>query len=259
MSKKKRKHTTLTIFLIIALIFGGFWWINKCKNWMFADGVPILMYHAIGEPPAGTPKNMTGWYVSKEKFKEQMEYLKKHNYTFITFDELKKSKNHKKPILITFDDGYANNMEAFKILKSLKDNKFEPKATLFMIASLINQPDYLSANQLKEMSGSGIFSIQSHTVSHINLTEPNINFQLEYGQAKRIISNITEKEVYVLSYPFGAFNQNSLKEAKHYYKYAVTMGHNRCKLTGDKHALFQLKRLTVSGHDSMWKFIFMVR
>jgi len=249
----------LCIFLISTVIFSGFWWIQKDKHWMFAHGIPILMYHAIGEPPAGTPENMTGWYVSKEKFNKQMKYLKKHNYTCITFDQLNNAKKYKNPIVITFDDGYVNTMEAFKILENLKDNTFEPKVTLFMIASLINQADYLSTKQLKKMSKSGIFSIQSHTVSHINLTNQNVNFQLEYEQAKKIISNITEKEVYVLSYPFGAFNKNALQEAEHYYKYAVTMGHNRCNLTGDTHELFKLKRLTVSRHDSMWKFILMVR
>lgn len=58
-------------------IFFRSWWIKKNKNWIFADGIPILMYHAIGDPPNGTDKYMEGWYVSKEKFKEQMEYLKK--------------------------------------------------------------------------------------------------------------------------------------------------------------------------------------
>ncbi|HDR6246362.1 TPA: hypothetical protein QCU24_004157 [Bacillus cereus] len=68
------KKILIAMCLIVFLGASGLWWIKKNKNWLYADGVPILMYHAIGNPPNGTHKNMMGWYVSKEKFKEQMEY-----------------------------------------------------------------------------------------------------------------------------------------------------------------------------------------
>ncbi|HDR7454961.1 TPA: polysaccharide deacetylase family protein [Bacillus cereus] len=249
----------VAICLIFFLGAGGLWWIKNNKNWIFADGIPILMYHAIGDPPNGTDKYMEGWYVSKEKFKEQMEYLKKNNYDLITFDELRNAKNYKKPIIITFDDGYENNMVAYEILNKLKDNKFKPKVTLFMIASLIDEPNYLNHNQLKQLSQSEIFSIQAHTGNHIDLTEPTVNFQLEYEETNKKISKITEKEVYILSYPFGKFDDKSLNQAKKYYRYAVAMGHDRFRLKDEKDEFYKIKRLTVSGHDSKWKFMFMVR
>ncbi|MCU5590084.1 polysaccharide deacetylase family protein [Bacillus cereus] len=256
---KKKKKLVIICCLIFILGASGVWWAKKNKNWIFADGIPILMYHAIGDPPNGTDKNMTGWYVSKEKFKEQMEYLKKNDYDLISFDDLRNAKRYKKPIIVTFDDGYENNMIAYKILNELKDSKFKPKATLFMIASLIDQPNYLNQNQLKQLSQSEIFSIQSHTGSHINLTDSTVNFQLEYEETNKKISKITEKNVYILSYPFGAFNDESLNQAKKYYKYAVTMGHDRFKLKDEKNELYKIKRLTISGHDSILKFILMVR
>ncbi|SPT76287.1 MULTISPECIES: polysaccharide deacetylase family protein [Bacillus cereus group] len=259
MSIEGNKKLVVIICLIFFIGASGLWWVKKNKNWLFADGIPILMYHAIGDPPSETPKNMSGWYVSKEKFEEQMEYLKKNDYDFITFDELKNVKRYKKPIIITFDDGYENNIVAYEILNKLKDNKFKPKVTLFMIASLIGEPNYLNHNHLKQLSQSEIFSIQSHTGSHINLTDSNVNFQLEYEETNKKISKITGREVYILSYPFGAFNDESLNQAKKYYKYAVAMGHDRFKLKDDKDEFYKMKRLTVSGHDSKWKFRFMVR
>lgn len=256
---KKNKKLVIILCLLFILGITGLWWAKENKNWIFADGIPILMYHAIGNPPNGTDKNMTGWYVSEEQFKEQMEYLKNNDYDFITFDELKNAKRYKKPIIVTFDDGYENNMIAYKILNELKDGKFKPKATLFMISSLIDQPNYLNQNQLKQLSQSEIFSIQSHTGSHINLTDSIVDFQQEYEETNKKISKITEKNVYILSYPFGAFNDESLNQAKNYYKYAVAMGHDRFKLQDEKDELYKIKRLTISGHDSMWKFILMVR
>ena len=101
---KKNKKLVIILCLLFILGITGLWWAKENKNWIFADGIPILMYHAIGNPPNGTDKNMTGWYVSEEQFKEQMEYLKNNDYDFITFDELKNAKRYKKPIIVTFDD-----------------------------------------------------------------------------------------------------------------------------------------------------------
>ena len=128
-----------------------------------------------------------------------------------------------------------------------------------MIASLIDEPNHLNHNQLKQLSQSEVFSIQAHAGNHIDLTEPEVNFQLEYEETNKKISKITGKEVYILSYPFGAFNDESLNQAKKYYKYAVAMGHDRFRLEDKKDAFYKIERLTVSGHDSKWKFMFMVR
>ena len=44
-----------------------------------------------------------------------MNFLKVNNYTPIDFDQLDKVNDIKKPVIITFDDGYENNfLEAFQ-------------------------------------------------------------------------------------------------------------------------------------------------
>ena len=74
-----------------------------------------------------------------------------------------------KPVLITFDDGYLSNYEiAYPILK-----QYGMKATIFAIGSSVGKSVYKDTEyeiiphfdyqQAKEMSDSGIISIQSHT------------------------------------------------------------------------------------------------
>lgn len=46
--------------LIVFLGTSGLWWIKKNKNCLYADGIPILIYHTIGDPPNGAHKKYDG-------------------------------------------------------------------------------------------------------------------------------------------------------------------------------------------------------
>src|SRR5258708_7495752 len=100
------------------------WWRPKAK------GIPTLMYHKIGDYPKGS--QLKKLWVTTADFRRQLEYLKAHGYTAVTFTELRdaelgRAPMPENPVLITFDDGYANNYElAFPLLKEfgLKGNIF---------------------------------------------------------------------------------------------------------------------------------------
>lgn len=54
----------------------------------------------------------------------------------------------KKCVLITFDDGYTDNVKAaYPILK-----KYKMKATIFMIGNYIGHKNHLTEKQMKEMA-----------------------------------------------------------------------------------------------------------
>ena len=111
--------------------------------------IPVLCYHDV------TPNNPNNneLLVNPEKFKEQLQYLKDNNYTPITLDELYDYlRNNKpipeKPVVITIDDGYKGNYEyAYPLLK-----EFKFPATIFVISNYVGAQDYMTAEQLKEMS-----------------------------------------------------------------------------------------------------------
>ena len=69
--------------------------------------VPILIYHSIDEFKGHGSKDL---YVSPENFEKQMMYLRDHGFTLLTFDRWQDINKVNKPIFITLDDGYKNNL-----------------------------------------------------------------------------------------------------------------------------------------------------
>jgi peptidoglycan/xylan/chitin deacetylase (PgdA/CDA1 family) len=186
----------------------------------FAESkIPILVYHSIDEFPG---HGLKGLYVTPENFEKQMTYLKSQGFTLLTFEHWEDRNKVKKPIFITFDDGYKNNLNAFAIFQKLKSPGFQPAATIFAISDFVGRPNRLSPMELKKLADSGIFSIQSHTATHPDLTKPTTNYEYQFKNSKEKIESITGKKVIALSYPFGKFNDRVLEEGKKYYKYGLT-------------------------------------
>ena len=74
--------------------------------------VPILMYHLIGNPPAGEP--YPDLFVSRPDFVVQMRYLEAHGYTAVTLTQVDafwhgNGRLPAKPVVLTFDDGYRSD------------------------------------------------------------------------------------------------------------------------------------------------------
>lgn len=75
--------------------------------------------------------------VSKSIFEQQIKYLKK-NFNVISINDIHKNPNLKRKIVITFDDGYFDNMQnAIPILK-----KYKCPAIIYIVTGLLNQEIY---------------------------------------------------------------------------------------------------------------------
>ncbi len=180
--------------------------------------VPILVYHSIDEFPG---HGLKGLYVTPLNFEKQMTYLKEHKFTLLTFEQWQDRLKVKKPIFVTFDDGYKNNLNAFFIFNQLKDSRFTPAATIFAISDFIGRLNRLTASDLKRLADSGFFSIQSHTATHPDLTRIQ-DYEYQLKASKEKIERITAKPVIALSYPFGRYNDRVIKETKKYYQLGLT-------------------------------------
>ncbi|MFD3447621.1 polysaccharide deacetylase family protein [Microbacteriaceae bacterium 4G12] len=223
---------------------------------VFPHHVPILMYHAVDHFNGQGLKDL---FVSPDNFEAQMKYLKDNGYTLLTFERWGDIYKVNKPIFVTFDDGMKNNMNAFRILQKLKDDRFHPTATEYMIANCIDGGDsWLSTNDLKEMVNSGIFSVQSHTVSHADL--PKItNYEAELKGSKEKIESVTGQKVIAIAYPFGHVNDKVVEETKKYYQYATTTKAGQFIEKGQPNELLLMQRVRIHNSTTVEQFASLVQ
>lgn len=176
--------------------------------------IPTMLYHK-------TPDN----------FEEQLIVLRDRGYTTITMTELNNIvrgiiKSPPKPIAITFDDGFTDQLRAFELLK-----KYNMKATFYIITAgersgwcigadrkNANCGDaYLSWGQIKTIHDSGLIEIGSHTINHLSLPGQSYAVQKEeIVKSKAIIEQKLGIKVSSFAYPYGKLNDqvmNIVKEA----------------------------------------------
>ncbi len=213
-------------------------------------GIPILVYHLIDEYKGTGQKEL---YVTPENFEEQMMYLRDHGYTLLTFERWKDRNKVNKPIFITFDDGYKNNLKAFAIFKKLETSRFKPAGTIFVISDFIGGIGRLNSAELKMLADSGVFSIQSHTATHPDLTKRE-KMEYELKESKEKIEHITGKPVIALSYPYGNFNTRLVEETKKYYQFGLTTTPGLFKEQNFKNELYLLPRTYVKNSTSLHDF-----
>ncbi len=215
-------------------------------NWLGADALngcalPVLMYHEVGDDLWG----LTSLFVSPSNLRAQLQYLYDNGYDPIFFSDLSHLSDYDKPVLLTFDDGYIGNYtELFPLLK-----EFHMKATVFVITGLLGQEHYITAEQAKEMSDSGLVDIQSHTVDHYELA--SLSGEDQYYQLKQSwleIARITKKIPYVLAYPSGSHNDTTVDIGQYYYTYGLKMNGG---IWYPNHDNFYVDRLYVSRSTTL--------
>ena len=199
------------------------------------SSVPVLMYHEVGDDLWG----ISSLFVSPGEMREQLQYLADNGYDPIFFSDLSHLEDYDKPVLLTFDDGYSGNYyELYPLLR-----EFGMKANVFVITGMIGDENYMTEEQVRELSSSGLVEIQSHTVDHYDLPEldeAGQRYQLE--QSRLTLARITGKVPTVLSYPEGQHDSTTLRIAPEYYSMAIIMNGNRWSLGS---TLFEIPRYFV--------------
>jgi len=179
--------------------------------------VPILMYHYLSVPPAGSDKYRLDLSVSPANFEAQLKWLKENNYTTIRLDDLydnlaKGTPIPKKSVILTFDDGYRDFYEnAYPLLK-----KYGFAATVFVISDYINSGNagYLTWPMVTEMSKAGI-SIESHSRTHLDLRGRSYDKLVwEILGPIEAIEAYTGKRPRFFCYPMGYHDETEIRVLK---------------------------------------------
>lgn len=173
-------------------------------------GIPILMYHEVAERAeidALTRKTQRGYILARDDFEQEMELLARAGFQPISLSALRSWSRAQtplppKPIVITFDDGYAGNFRhAFPVLA-----RHGFTATFFVVTNKIGDPAMLTWDELAEMNRHGM-SIQSHTANHpllSTLTETRTREELT--ESKHKIEDKLGAPVNFISLPNGDSN-----------------------------------------------------
>ncbi len=225
---------------------------------MFADKVPILMYHRIGEPAfPGDNK----YSISAELFQRHMSALKKAGWVCRSMDDFLDWHSGKislpaKSFVLTFDDGYASvHAHATPIL-----NRLGWRATMFIVTDLIGGDDewmrlysansqrLLSRDQIIEMANQG-WSIGSHAAIHCDLTSV-CDTELEgiLMRSREELTKLLNRPCCCLAYPYGRYCERVKKIATrvgYSVAFSVKPGFNR-----PSQDILSLRRIDVFGTDS---------
>ena len=168
-----------------------------------------LMYHKISE----NPEEHSAYCISPEAFEEDIRYLKEQGYSFCTASEAKKTEKQKKRVFITFDDGYESDyLYALPILE-----KYNAKATFFVIGSNIGNHDHITKEHLYMLAQSPLVEIGSHSYDLHNHTIDAIKAFFYSGETEKLVGDfqknafflesITKQPVETLSYPNGIWTK----------------------------------------------------
>ncbi|VAW65956.1 Polysaccharide deacetylase [hydrothermal vent metagenome] len=164
--------------------------INKILNITrdnFVKDLRILAYHRVCDHSQCNDNDISLISANEDQFEWQVDHVNR-NYDLINFEDLKdiinrKIKKPKRPVIITFDDGFLDNyMNAYPILK-----KHRAKATFFVSTGYIGTRNNFWFNQVYQS-----FQNPENKSALINDLEVDIIFSADKDERQEEIYTIIE-------------------------------------------------------------------
>jgi peptidoglycan/xylan/chitin deacetylase (PgdA/CDA1 family) len=223
--------------------------------------VPVLCYHRVIED--SDPKRGYGIWVTVSQLEHHLQYLMRNHFQPIGFaglESVNRLNRKQRYVIITFDDGYADNYQlAFPLLQ-----KYGFTAVIFPVMGVAEnvwdtrldhrQPilPLLSKSQMREMHSSGI-EFGSHTMTHPDLTgmcEDEAQRELEESKAQ--LEQVLGETVSTLAYPYGNYNDTVQRLAVETgYRHGVTTDHGPLVISDD---YFAIRRIIIFPGTTTYRF-----
>lgn len=224
------------------------------------NGVPILMYHSIG----GSDRLA----VPPEAFASHLAYLREYGYTPLSLATvvhwLRDPRGQRtrplpeRPVLITFDDGYADVHErALPVL-----TRYDVPATVFVTSGWLRDAGPYAAGrppgrmlawtQVAELAAHGV-EIGGHSHSHPQLDQlrdPDLRTELRRNRG--LLEDRLGRAVTTMAYPYGYSSARVRREVRAAGYDSACAVANRVVHPGAD--AFALPRLTARGWTSAAPF-----
>lgn len=232
----------------------------------FGVRLPVLLFHHVGRRPLAGHPDLT---VAPARFEDLIRWLSHRGYTTIRPSDWLRWCSEglalpPKPVLITFDDAYAEIAEhALPILQ-----RYGFGATIFVITGGLGRADaaceratrhghpLLSREQIRHWSGLG-FDFGAHGRTHADLTSlDNKGLDSEVAGSRCDLEETLGTPVHFFSYPYGSHDERVRERVRSTFDLAfgTEEGLNDLHTTQD-----QLRRLSVRNGTTVLDLSFRVR
>lgn len=238
--------------------------------------LPVIMYHSVLKNTARSGK----YIVTPTTVRNDLQYLKDRGYTTLFASELADLVNRceplpDKPVLITFDDGYLNNMTyVAEILEEL-----DMKAVISVIGSYSEQyslhpdhnPQYAHLNweDICLLASSGRFEIANHSYD-MHKQSPRHGAKRMRGESLEDYRSALMQDTFKLqlllsehcgiipttyTYPYGQISKEALPILQEMGFSVVLTCVERVNLLTDPDVLYHLGRFNREAGVSTEKFM----
>jgi peptidoglycan/xylan/chitin deacetylase (PgdA/CDA1 family) len=191
------------------------WGIHRPRRAVSASFIPVLLYHAVGEPARAGLERFT---LSEAGFAAHLQALSAHRDGGATpmlvgplADGLRGVRPlPDRPFAVTFDDGYDDNLAA---IRALADAGIP--STIYVTSSFVGRPGMLSAAEVRELAQHPLVEVGAHAVHHVRLDElSRQEIVREVGGGRRQLQEITGYGIDSIAYPHGAYDGRVLEEVR---------------------------------------------
>jgi peptidoglycan/xylan/chitin deacetylase (PgdA/CDA1 family) len=166
--------------------------------------VPILMYHVLGNPSAGTA--FPELWVSPTDFAGQMSWLQQHGYHVVTLGQVFRYWRRgvalpAKPVVASFDDGYLSDFTV--AMPTLR--RYGWAGVLNLVVENL-KPGDITPWQVHRLIKAG-WEIDAHTITHADLTAlDSAELQHEVAGSRTMIRHRFGQPVAFFCYPAGRYD-----------------------------------------------------
>jgi peptidoglycan/xylan/chitin deacetylase (PgdA/CDA1 family) len=221
-------------------------------------GATILLYHAVGAPG----ESRSRFVVPLHRFERQLKWLRRLGYRVVPLGELlhalRDGKVPGKTAVLTFDDGYADNLTlAYPVLRRL-----DMPATIFAVSqgeengwdrdTELAGRALLRPEQLAEMSP--LVSVGAHTRTHRALTSlTREQLEEEISGSRADLEAALGRPVSTFAYPYGMVDEagrSAVERAGFEGACSVVPGFNPAGTDP-----LALRRLEIYGTFSLVRFV----
>ncbi|WP_328497307.1 polysaccharide deacetylase family protein [Streptomyces sp. NBC_00414] len=220
--------------------------------------VPILMYHAVSKMPNDATRALS---VTPEAFHEQMAVLSGSGFTPVDTADLARSWRTSgplpdRPVLITFDDGYAGvHRHALPVL-----SRHGFAATLFVSTGWLRGEydtgggldEMLDWDQVRELAATGV-EIGGHSHTHPQLDQLSDDaLRFEVRRCREIVSDELGVRPDSFAYPYG-YSSRRVRRAVREAGFAQSLAVGNA-LARRRQGPYALRRVTVRRSTGIEEF-----